>query len=405
MGSIPKAVSQKNRCLPCEDGRILLVGAFVLRLAWAWWCGRLIGYHDDGAYDDGMFLDMARAFVSGGHLYETRAPGYPLFLAPFLTLGGHTLAKFAQLLVAAALAPLTYRLALALRRERGEALIAGGLVALSPMLIYFSARFMSESWFVALSTSFLLAWLYAWQSGSARAAALAGVLGGAATLARGVILPFGGVLALVALLRRKEQPRWIALVALCGLAWAGVVAPWTARNWRAYGRFVPVSVQGGWNFYEGLTVDPDEIRYKRADAMGAEARALGIAGDPFAMDAHFGAKAKAWIRENPGAFLRLCLTKFVRFWRLAPEPPHGRVVRWGAGLFSIILLGGALLGLRAGVLSAPGAWFPAAFIVHLALLHSVFASNLRYRLPLEPIFAVLAGVGLFALARAARSKR
>ena len=47
----------------------------------------------------------------------------------------------------------------------------------------------------------------------------------------------------------------------------------------------------------------------------------------------------------------------------------------------------------------------AAFVVHLFLLHSIFASNLRYRLPLEPILAALAGAGLWALARSARAKR
>jgi hypothetical protein len=174
------------------------------------------------------------------------------------------------------------------------------------------------------------------------------------------------------------------------------VAPWTARNYAAYHRFVPVSVQGGWNFYEGLTVDPDEIRYKRAAAMTAESAALGLDGDVFAVDAHFSAKAKAWIRENPGAFARLCLIKAARFWRPAPEPPHTFPVRASAGLFSMILFAAALLGLRRTA-RVPGAWFPLALILFLNVLHAVFASNLRYRLPIEPVLAVLAGAGVAGL--------
>ena len=392
--------SSAERCVPCEDGRKLLVGALLARVAWALISHRFWGYRDDGLYDDGAYLEMARAFLGRGAIGATHPPGYSLFLAPFLAIGGDlgvSLARWAQLLVSALTPVLAYRLALNLRLSRAAALAAGAAVALDPMLVYFSARMMSESVFVALVAAFLLAWVYAWRSGRARDAALAGALGGAAALVRGVILPFGGVLALVALWRRREQPGWAKLVVVCGLCWAAVIAPWTARNWLAYHRFVPISVQGGWNFYEGLTVDPDPGRHARAEAMAAEAQAQGLA-DPFTVDAYFGAKAKAWIHDNPGAFLRLCAAKAARFWRLAPEPPHALPVRLAAGAFALALFALAVLGLRA-VLDAPGAWFLLAWIVQLNLLHAVFASNLRYRLPLAPVLAVLAGAGLAALLR------
>lgn len=391
--------SPDERCVPCADGRRLLIAALLARVAWALVSHRFWGWRDDLAYDDGVFLHMARAFLGLEPQLSGHPPGYPLFLAPFLAAGGDlglSLARWATILTSALAPVLAYRLALRLRAERAAALAAGALVAADPMMIYFGARLMSESLFTLLVLGFLYAWLAAWESGRARAAALAGLLGGAAALTRGVILPFGGVLALVALWRRREQPRWAALVAVCGLCWAAAMAPWTCRNWRVYHRFVPVSVQGGWNFYEGLTVDSDEVRHARAERMGEEARALGL--DALAADDYFGAKARRWIRDNPGAFARLCAVKAARFWRLAPEPPHGLATRLAAGAFSLVLFAGALLGLRA-VAAAPGAWFVLAWVAHLNLLHAVFASNLRYRLPVEPVLAVLAGAGLARLAR------
>lgn len=386
-----------HRCVPCEDGRRLLVLALVARLAWAVASHRFWGWRDDLAYDDGVFLHMARAFLGLEPQLSGHPPGYPLFLAPFLAVGGDlglSLARWATI-AAGALAPvLTYRLALRLRATRTAALIAGAFVALDPMMVYFSARLMSESLFTALALGFLYAWTYAWESGAYGAAALAGVLGGAGSLTRGSMLPFGGVLALVALWRRRDQPRWAALVAVCGLCWAGTIAPWTARNWRVYHRFVPVSVQGGWNFYEGLTVDPEQVRHARAEAMGEEARALGL--DSVQADEHFARKAKDFIREHPAEFLRLCAVKAARFWRLAPEPPHGLLTRLAAGAFTLVLFAGALLGLRRAA-AVPAAWFALAWVAHLNLLHAVFASNLRYRLPVEPVVAVLAGLGLAAL--------
>lgn len=392
-------------CRPCRDGRALLAAGLALRAAWAFKIGQLWGYRPDGFYDDGVFLEGALDLLAGRPLSATHPPGYALFLAPFLALAGGdpatgvTLARGAQMLLSAGAAPLAYRLALSLRLSRGEALIAGAFVAADPMLVHFAPRVMSESLFVFLCLAFLLAWQRAWQSGLARDAVLAGALGGAATLTRGVILPFGAALAAAALWSRREQPRWRTLVAVCGLAWAAALTPWTARNWARHGRPAPSSIQGGWNLYEGLTVDPDEVRFRRARAMGEEARALGL-DDPAARDAHFGAKAKAWIAEHPGEFLRLCAAKAVRFWRLAPERPHPAAARAAAGLFHALLFAGALLGLRR-LARQPGAAFPLAWVLHLNLLHAVFASNLRYRLPAQPVLAVLAGAGLAARAREA----
>lgn len=389
-------MASAERCEPCADGRRLLLLALALRAVWALYKGQFWGYHDDGLFDDGVYLDMARSMLAGGPLLVTHPPGYPAFLAPFLALGGAglTLARWAGLLVSALLPVLGYRLALSLDRSRAEALAAGVFLALDPMLVYFSSRFMSESLFAALAAGFLLAWVRAWRSGRAADAALAGALGAAATLTRGVMLPFGGVLALTALWRRREQPRWAALVLACGLVWAAGVGAWTLRNWRVHQRFIPVSYQGGLNFYEGLATDYGEIA-RRPVAMGEEAAALGL-HDAFARGEHFGRKAKEWVREHPGEFLRICAVKFVRFWRLAPEAPHRLSVRVPAGLMAALLFAFALYGLSLGALRAPGAWFLVAWCLHLNLLHAVFAASLRYRLPVLAAVSVFAGAGAAA---------
>ncbi len=390
-------MASTERCEPCEDGRRLLLAALAVRVVWAALKGQLWGYHDDGLFDDGSYIAMGHALLGHGALSMTHPPGYPAFLAPFLALGevGVSLARLAQFVVSSLVPVLAYRLALALNRPRLEALAAGAFLVFDPMLVYFTSRIMSEALFTALAGGFLLVWLYAWQSGSTKAAALAGALGAAASLTRGVMLPFGGVLALVALLRRKEQPAWARLVLACGLVWTLGVGAWTARNWRAYGRFVPISVQGGWNFYEGLATDYAEIA-ARPLRMGEEAKALGLT-TPFELDAYFGAKAKAFIRESPGEFARICAVKFARFWRLAPEAPHSLPVRLAAGLFTAVFFGCALYGLWLGATAAPGGLFLVAWCLHLNVLHALFAASLRYRLPVLPAVAVFAGVGAAAL--------
>jgi hypothetical protein len=62
----------------------------------------------------------------------------------------------------------------------------------------------------------------------------------------------------------------------------------------------------------------------------------------------------------------------------------------------LILFGAALIGARK-VITVPGTWFVVAWIVHLNIIHAVFASNLRYRLPIEPMLALFSGAGLSML--------
>jgi 4-amino-4-deoxy-L-arabinose transferase-like glycosyltransferase len=347
------------------------------------------------SYDEGAYVGMAQSFLGRDpRPWVAHPPGYPAFLLPFVALGmpGLALARLAQTALGAALAPMTSRLAARLKFSPRESFAAGVLVALHPMLVFFSARLSSEIPFAVLELFFFSAWLGAWERGSSRGAAGAGFLGGLASLTRGVMLPFGGVLAAVAFWKRREQPRWMSLVIVCGSAWAATMAPWTIRNWARFHRFVPVSQQGGWNFYEGLTLDREEILWKRPAAMAREAKERGLK-DIFETDAYFARKANAWIGMHPREFMVLLLRKAFKFWRLAPYPPHAAAARWGTGIFNLFFFTLAVLGLWRGALRHPGFAFILGFAVYLTLLHSVFVSDLRYRLPLEPLIAIAAGAG------------
>ncbi len=379
----------------------LFAAALAARVLCAWWMGMFWDVPSDDRYDDGAYTHMAMGFVGLKESYSiTHPPGYAFLPVPFMLLGrwGVPLAFAAQWLLGAAVPLLTYRLSRAMGQGRAAALAAGLIIAAHPLMIYFSTRLLSEMLFISLVLGFFLAWLGAWSRGSLRDAALAGLFGGLASLTRGVMLPFGGVLAAAAFLRRRERKNWALLIALCGGVWAAVVAPWTLRNFVRYERFIPISVQGGWNLYEGLTVDQEDIRRNRPAAMGEEAFARGLK-DVFEIDAYFKRKAAAWISENPGAFLGLTLRKAVKFWRLFPYPPHPRPVRWAVGFFTGVVFSLALYGLFGGAPRSPLVFFFLSWAGYLTILHAVFASNLRYRLPVGPFIAILAGAGLALLLR------
>ena len=376
-------------------GGALFLSAWLIRLLWLWRSGLLSAFPCQD-YDEGAYLEMALSFLDrGAHAWITHPPAYPAFLAPFAALGarGLVFARLVQTALGAALAPMTRRLAERLGLSPKTALAAGVLVAIHPMLVFFSSRLSSEIPFAILTMLFFQAWLDAWQNGDGRRAAWAGFWAGLASLTRGVMLPFGGVLAAVAWWKKRDEPRWAVLVLVCGAVWAATVAPWTIRNALRFKRFVPISEQGGWNFYEGLTLDLGEIEGKRAAAMAREAREQGLV-NVFETDAYYARKAKAWIRGHPREFLMLVARKAFKFWRLAPYPPHSAVVRWGTGIFNFFFFALALVGIWRGFAARPGFSFILGFAAYLTLLHSLFASDLRYRLPLEPLIAIAAGAGV-----------
>lgn len=171
--------AEDERCVPCDDGRRLLIAAFVARLGWGLATRRL-------AAD----ADLA------------------------------SLAPWAGLAASAAAPALAYRLAINLRLPRAAALAAGFLLAVHPALVDAGTRGGAEAFAPLLTAACLVAWVYAWQSGKFRAAVLAGLCGGAALAGTAA-----GAMALVAAWRRREQPRWAALLAVALVFGALAAAP------------------------------------------------------------------------------------------------------------------------------------------------------------------------------------
>lgn len=177
-------------------------------------------------------------------------PGYPYFLAAFLGPFGSLVAvKWAQVVVSTALVPASSLIATRLFGSR-VGLVAAGVVALYPELIWFSVHFWCETLLLAL-------WWWAVErltaaDASARTspAIAAGLLWGLAILTRETVLYLLPVAGLWLVWRREDSRRWVRAGVFVVVALA-VVAPWTWRNWVKFGAFVPVSTAGGLNLYQG----------------------------------------------------------------------------------------------------------------------------------------------------------
>jgi len=300
-----------------------------------------------------------------------------------LLLGGDiTAIRAVQCLASALLVLPVCAIARRLHDSAASVWLAGLATAVYPFFIFYSALYLSETWFVLLTT-----WAFAAALAERpRWAALGGTLG-LAHLTRPTLLWFLPVLAAWEWVVRKTPPRTI-------LAAAGVfcllLAPWVARNYQAFGVFMAANTGAGqslwesnnpWNPHGG--VPPDGAPYLSVVPPGL---------DELARDQYMKKLAIDEIVNNPERFARLAVSKFQRFWSLWPNAEgFSRGLYKAAALASFgPVLALALLGLyvlrdrwrELGLI-----WL---FVGYYTALHMVALASIRYRLPLEPLLIACA---------------
>jgi Dolichyl-phosphate-mannose-protein mannosyltransferase len=319
-------------------------------------------------------------------------PVYLYFLgALFALFGSLTAVKIAQAFVAALLVPAVGRLGtLALGPRAG--LIAGALVALYPELVWFSVHFWAETLFLTLFWWAVERVAAADRDDSTPTAGVAGLVWGLAVLTRETVLYFAPIAALFLLWRRPKGTRRAALFLL---ALVLTVAPWTYRNWRVFGAFVPVSTAGALNLWQGNTTLSRQEVYEQYWAVHGKiakyefARAQGLRA--------IGERQPWWIFEK-------VRDEMPNFWEADSQAlvhlrrgAYAEVRPGTAYAVTFVVLGPYLLVLAASVAALatlPRTRLPiflVAFLAYYNLIHVATHGYARYRLPALPVLFILAG--------------
>lgn len=340
--------------------------------------------------------------------YALRTPGYPLFLAALQAIfgdgrGGVVAARLVQAILGSGCVFLVDRL---VRRVHPEGLsgrgwttahIAAALAAVEPYAVGMSVLLLSEALFIPWMLLGLWGLARLWPSGdeagprrSGWIALATGLAWGAATLARPSWILFVplALLAWVVFAGQGRRGRAVrgALIVALGLAVA--MAPWWVRNGRIFGRFVPTALWVGASLYDGLNSAADgssDMTFLELDRF----RDL----DETSQDAALRKEAITFAAKNPRQAIELALVKIGRFWSPWPNAAglRSRAAAWGSAaamlpVFALILVGvwdrrrdpRALV-----LLGGP--------VVYFMLLHAVFVSSVRYRIPgMFPAFGLAA---------------
>ncbi len=371
-----------------------------------------------------------------------RMPLYFIFLAAVRAVFGD--APLAAITVQSALDAGTCLLVFKLGAMLGPrvGLLSGAFAAAWPNLIVHSAALLTETVFLFLFAAMTLAAARHVASGRAKHAAAAGVLCGAALLARSVVqfLPFAMAAAapVVAVVARRSIGRSTLAAAAVVTGAAVLASPWLAAHWRDHGALA-------WTTQEGTHVSAWVLPLVRQamdgtpHAEGArlyrdryldELRGAGTdpaAMDPFALSRHLRARGMDDLAAMPISVLAAAWLKGAAINLAAPAvalDPRLRAARQGsvyndpatgllaraqgylattapaarpwivAGLaFSIFSLTLQAWGFLALLRERP--WIAAAagaLLIYVLLVTGPIYSP-KYRIPAEPVLIVLAALG------------
>ncbi len=195
-------------------------------------------------------------------------------------------------------------------------------------------------------------------------------------------------------------------VVLSVLGWMIAITPWTIRN---YVRFDKLQyIRSGFMLEVWLGVTPE------AETAGSEvyrnhfplnnpevARHVAEIGEKQYLE-ESGDNARQAIAEDPARFARLCLKRTIDYWMgsvFTHAGPQNKVIPATRQRQLIMLVFTAevvlvLLGILIGRLRCPEGLWLLSIVVGFSLVYSITHVQVRFRVPTEPLIAVLVGLTL-----------
>jgi 4-amino-4-deoxy-L-arabinose transferase-like glycosyltransferase len=349
-------------------------------------------------------------------------PGYILWLALWFKLLGSSpfLITLVQLLLMGLVIPMTYYLGKRVFKSEKVGVSAAIITAFNPMLLRFPQTFPCENLFIPLFVAGLCGWYWTKEKPSSTRVALLALIWAAAGLTRMVGIYFG-VLVFVWLFISNRQSRKYLPVALGVflLLWGS----WVLRNSRAVGqaRLLPTKV--GYNLWDAnnryylnqllLRSNPD-AHYPYYHFTGAiddslmqagygltstQVRELvrydypeGIASQgEVAIDKALSRTFRVFLFAHSGIVIKYAWGRFLETFYDSVQGLGQRNLRGLSAIYFLGLFLTAAIGLITALRRRDRDWF---MLILLALYFLSIAASLRgdrFRVPVDPILAVLAG--------------
>lgn len=369
---------------------------------------------------DEMYHYRWASLIAGGDIFVNapyfRAPLYPFFLGLLLAVSGKNLffVRVIQMLVGCLTVFVTYRLGERLA-GRAAAVMAALLMILYPLTTYFDGELLLDPLFTLLAL--LTLYFIAVPENKPDRPVLAGVFFALAALTRPTVLIFAPFIIAYYLRGRTDRGRRGTGIKMAGqfILMAGlVIAPITIINLAASGQFVLISYQGGINFYignnpaaDGFTssLPPYGTDWTLKDASYLARQGSSETLGDAAQSAFWYRQGIRFIINHPGDFARLFFRKMFFLFsgnEISNNRPLDQAV-FNNPFLSVLpirfsmLLAGAVLPFFLVRRERRRMYLLYGIILLYGVTVSMFFVSSRFRMPLAPLVAILAGWGVFIL--------
>ncbi|MBU1007071.1 MAG: glycosyltransferase family 39 protein [Candidatus Omnitrophica bacterium] len=362
-----------------------------------------------------------------------KAMGYPLFLAFIFRIIGYHLVPV--LYIQAILSAFSTLLIYAIGRQVGSwktAMIAYILGVFYYPFWYNSIILLSEMLLLFLMLLFFYALIRWFAKPSVIMGFCTGLSAGAAFLVRPIILPIIPLYLLWAFSRFHRQGKMKMFITgsfalILGLIF--ILAPLAIRNYRLTGRLLLTPTVGGYHLL--LTYNPYNVNFMSynsdpgfitenypgfRDSLLPNLKINIPASTPpllaeYLQDQSYGRSAFQFISKNPIQFFKTLPRTFWNIWRIDYPADRLRgkvdnVVLFGSRIpfllckiNKIIFYGAMIPFFLLGIYIAVSkknmpALLITTFFSYFVICHTIFASMIRYRIPVMPLFFILSALGL-----------
>jgi len=398
---------------------LILVAAVLIRIPIALYMGDQVtvlpGIHDQVSYDA-----LARSLLEGrGYSFTddwypfTPADTptshwsfiYPLYLAGIYAVTGYhpLVARLVQGVVGGAL--ICFLVYLIGRRVVNEdtGLIGAGLVAVYGYFVYYNVALMTETFFIALVLLTLYLSMELKEKPTLARWVLLGLALGIASLLRQTILLFVPFLILWLFWElKKDGILWwyftIPIIIIILL-----ITPWTLRNYSVYHQFLLLNSNAGYALFAsnnpnlGTNWSNDEVVVPVPEELAGQNEAE--------LDRALTQRGIEYILTDPERYVWLTLDKTLEYFKFWPSSESSRI----SNLNRVLSFGLYLPFMFLGLCLSLSRWrsFVALylFIVIHTGIHLLSWPAPRYRLSVDAVLMVFAGLAIYELAKYIKSWR
>ena len=401
---------------------LVFVIALVVRLIYIWQI-KSIPLFDAPIVDAVMYDQSAMKIVRSTPVTKAfyQAPLYSYFLALIYKIFGHDylLPRLFQSIIGAVNCVMIMRIGERLFGWRAG-LLAGYIAAFYGPLIYFDGELLRPVLITFFGLLLLLAVLR-WTEDRPIWAAVAGLMMGLSAITRENILIIIPVVVIYFWVSSKHR-RWLAPAVFLFVSVLPIL-PVTINNYKQSCDFVPVSTQGGMNFYIGNSADSDRLTSLQPgiewEKMAFAPREdLGDDPKPSEFQTWFVKETFKDISRAPSVWLRKLAKKFYLVFYGEELTPNSDInlYREHSWLLRILIFSCGPLYIPFGLLFPffvlgivsqkvdKDKWLLIGYIAAYSLSLALFHVRARYRLPIAPAMIPFAAGGLIYLFQAIKMR-